>query len=420
MPRVLLVAATTGYQTRSFTAAARRLGIDVTLATDRCHVLEDPWRDHAIPVRFEEPEIAAEALGDCAVVGESAIDGVVAVADRPTLVAALAARKLGLPYHSPEAVAACRDKHRMREIFGQVGLLIPGNFRVALDRDPREIARAVCFPCVLKPLGLSASRGVIRANNADEFVAAFDRIRRILEQAEIRHSQEEWNEAIQIERYIEGREFALEGLMTQGELNVLAIFDKPDPLEGPFFEETIYVTPSRESHEVQSAIIDTVRQAVRALRLEHGPVHAEMRVNAGGVYMLEVAARPIGGLCARALRFKNDLTLEEVVILHAVGNMPAGLNLFPPALGVMMIPVPRAGVYESVTGIEEALRTDGIDDVVITAKIGQKLVPLPEGSSYTGFIFASGDDAASVENSLRTAHSRLKFDILATLDVIPV
>jgi hypothetical protein len=136
--------------------------------------------------------------------------------------------------------------------------------------------------------------------------------------------------------------------------------------------------------------------------------------------MLEVAARPIGGLCARALRFKNDLTLEEVVILHAVGNMPAGLNLFPPALGVMMIPVPRAGVYESVTGIEEALRTDGIDDVVITAKIGQKLVPLPEGASYTGFIFASGDDPAAVENSLRIAHSRLKFDILATLDVIPV
>jgi biotin carboxylase len=414
MPRVLLVAATTGYQTRSFTAAARRLGIDVTLATDRCHVLEDPWRDHAIPVRFEEPEIAAEALGACEA------DGVVAVADRPTLVAALAARKLGLPYHSPKAVAACRDKHRMRDIFGRAGLLIPENFRVALDRDPREIARGVSFPCVLKPLGLSASRGVIRANNADEFVAAFDRIRRILEQVEIRQSHEEWNEAIQIERYIEGRELALEGLMTQGELNVLTIFDKPDPLEGPFFEETIYVTPSRESREVQVAIVETTQRAVRALGLNHGPVHAEMRVNARGVYMLEVAARPIGGLCARALRFENGLTLEEVVILHAVGNMPSGLNLSPPALGVMMIPVPRAGVYESVTGIEEARRTDGIDDVVITAKIGQKLVPLPEGSSYTGFIFASGDDAAAVENSLRTAHSRLKFDILATLDVIPV
>ena len=427
MPRVLLVAATTGYQTRSFAAAARRLGIDVILATDRCHVLEDPWRDNAIPVRFEEPEIAAEVLGDCVV------DGIVAVADRPTLVAALAARKLGLPYHSPQAVAACRDKHVMREIFGRSELPVPENFRVALDRDPREIARDAGFPCVLKPLGLSASRGVIRANNADEFVAAFDRIRRILEQPDIRQSHEEWNEAIQVERYIEGREFALEGLMTQGELNVLAIFDKPDPLDGPFFEETIYVTPSRESREIQSAIIDTARRAVRALGLHHGPVHAEMRVNAQGVYMIEVAARPIGGLCARALRFAflscitdpsacvlSGLTLEEVVILHAIGNMPKRLTLSRQAMGVMMIPVPRAGVYESVTGIEDALRTDGVDDVVITAKTGQKLVPLPEGASYTGFIFASGDDAAAVETSLRTAHSRLEFEILGTLDVIPV
>jgi len=418
LPRVLLVAATTGYQTRSFTAAARRLGIDVTLATDRCHVLEDPWRDNAIPVRFEEPGLAAEALGDCVV------DGIVAVADRPTLVAALTAQKLGLPYHSPQAVAACRDKHWMREILGTAGLPVPENFRAALNRDPREIARDAYFPCVLKPLGLSASRGVIRANSAAEFVAAFDRIRRILEQPDIRQSHEEWNpginDAIQIERYIEGREFALEGLMTRGDLNVLAIFDKPDPLEGPFFEETIYVTPSRESGAIKDAIVDTTRRAVRALGLQHGPVHAEMRVNAQGVYMLEVAARPIGGLCARALKFTGGLTLEEVVILHAVGNMPDGLTLSRPALGVMMIPVPRAGVYQSVTGIEDALRTEGVDDVVITAKVGQKLVPLPEGASYTGFIFAGGNDAAAVETSLRTAHSRLRFEIFATLDVIPV
>jgi biotin carboxylase len=414
MPRLLLVAATTGYQTRSFTAAARRLGIDVLLATDRCHILEDPWRDNAIPVRFEEPEIAADVLA------KISVDGVVAVADRPTLVAALTAQRLGLPYHSPSAVAACRDKHRMREKFSLAGLPVPEHFLVGLDRDPREIAGDAHFPCVLKPLGLSASRGVIRANNTDEFVAAFERIRRILQQPEIRQFHEEWNDAIQVERYIEGREFALEGLMTQGELEVLAIFDKPDPLEGPFFEETIYVTPSRESREIQSAIADTVRRAVRALGLSHGPVHAEMRVNDHGVYMLEVAARPIGGLCARALRFTGGLTLEEVVILHATGNMPPDLMMFPPASGVMMIPVPQAGVYQSVTGMEEALRTPGVDDVAITAKTGQKLLPLPEGASYTGFIFAGGDDAAFVEGALRTAHSRLKFEILAALDVVSV
>ncbi len=414
MPRILLVAATTGYQTRSFTAAANRLGIEVVLATDRCHILEDPWKDNAIPIRFEDPDTAAQTLA------KLDIDGIAAVADRPTLIAALTARNMGLTWHPPHAVAACRDKHRMREIFRRAGLPAPDHFRVPLDGDPREIARKAAFPCVLKPLGLSASRGVIRANNPDEFVSAFERIRRILEQPEIRQFHEDWNEAIQIERYIEGREFALEGIMTRGELEVLAIFDKPDPLDGPFFEETIYVTPSSESREVEGAIVDAARQAVRALQLCHGPVHAEMRVNAEGVYMLEVAARPIGGLCARALRFTAGQTLEEIVILHAIGKMPGVLTLSPPALGVMMIPIPRAGVFESVTGIEDALRTDGVDDVVITAKTGQKLVPLPEGASYPGFIFASGDHPAAVERSLRTAHSLLRFGILGALDVISV
>ncbi len=411
MPRILLVAATTGYQTRSFAAAARRHGIGVVLATDRCHVLEDPWGDRAIPIRFEEPENAAEALAGVSV------DGIVAVADLPTSVAARAAEKLGLPFHSPAAVAACRDKHRMRELFATAGLPVPRNFRVALDSDPADAANSARFPCVLKPLGLSASRGVIRANDSAEFIGAFERIRRILEQPEIRRFHDEINRAIQIEDYIEGREFALEGLITRGELDVLAIFDKPDPLEGPFFEETIYVTPSREPAAVQHAFVETTRQAVRALGLYHGPIHAEMRVNAAGVWMLEVAARPIGGLCARALRFEGDVTLEEVVMLHAIGEPPQSLVLAPPASGVMMIPVPAAGVFQSVSGIEEARQTPGVDDIVITAKQGQPLIPLPEGASYVGFVFAGGAKPADVEHSLRQAHARLKFEILASLNV---
>jgi biotin carboxylase len=415
MPRILLVAATTGYQTRSFAAAARRQGIDVTLATDRCHVLEDPWRDQAIPIRFEDAEAAAETLA----AGDIVFDGIAAVADRPALIAAVTAEKLGLPFHPAKAVAACRDKHRMRELFAAAGLATPRNFRVALNTDPKDAAAGTSFPCVLKPLGLSASRGVIRANDTTEFVAAFERIRQILEQPEIRRLNEELNRAIQIEEYIEGREFAIEGLMTRGELEVLAIFDKPDPLEGPFFEETIYVTPSREPETVQRAIVDTAARAVRALGLWHGPIHAELRVNAGGACMLEIAARPIGGLCARALRFEGDITLEELVTLHAIGGMPEKHRRTAPARGVMMIPVPAAGIYESVSGIVEARSVEGVEDIVISAKTGQKLVPLPEGASYAGFIFAEGESAAAVENSLRLAHSRLRFEILTALDVLP-
>jgi biotin carboxylase len=224
MSRILLVAATTGYQTRSFAAAAQRLGIDLVLATDRCHVLEDPWRDHAIAVRFEEPESAVESLQDLA------IHGVVAVADRPTLLAAFAARHLRLPYHSPEAVARCRNKHVMRNVFEAAGLPVPENVLMPLDSDPVSVATSAPFPCVLKPLGLSASRGVIRANDREEFIAAFERIRRILERREIRAHDDSGNDAIQVERYIKGREFAVEGLVTDGDLKVVAIFDKPDPL----------------------------------------------------------------------------------------------------------------------------------------------------------------------------------------------
>jgi len=244
VPRVLLVAATTGYQTRMFADAARELGFDVTLATDRCHVLEDPWGDQAIPVRFEDPYVSRDILA-----AAGPFDGIVAVADRPTYLAALAAEALGIPHHPPAAVAACRDKFLARHAFQAAGLPVPEFFRTPISANPT--AEPVKFPCVLKPLGLSGSRGVIRANNAEEFSAAFARIRVLLEGTDIAALREEQNRYIQVERFIEGREFALEGLVTRGELCVLAIFDKPDPLDGPFFEETIYVTPSRESESAR-------------------------------------------------------------------------------------------------------------------------------------------------------------------------
>jgi len=396
LPGILLVAATTGYQTRAFADAARRLGLALTLATDRCHILENPWGDDAVPVRFDAPAEAAAALAE-ALRGRQ-IAGIAAVADRPAVVAAFTAERLGLRWHSSAAVSVCRNKFRMRELFASAGLPVPWFGLAEADASvPRR------YPCVLKPLGLSGSRGVIRADNDTEYDAALRRIRRIVGPAE----------AIQVEEYIPGREFALEGLMTDGQLQTLAIFDKPDPLVGPLFEETIYVTPSRQPAAIQRDIAETCVRACRALGLSHGPVHAEMRVNGDAVYMLEIAARPIGGLCARAVRFQ--MPLEELILLHAIGEAPRDLKPARPASGVMMIPVPRAGVLQSVSGIEEGLAVPGIDDIVITAKRGETLVPLPEGASYPGFIFASGEDAGSVERALRTAHGALRFDILAAL-----
>jgi biotin carboxylase len=412
--RILLVAATTGYQTRAFAAAAERLGYETQLATDRCHILDDPWGDHALALRFDDPERSAQAV----VAAGQAFDGVVAVGDRPAYVAAFIARELGLSYNSPEAVLVAKNKFLTRQRFRAAALPVPAFIRIPLDHDPAAAAHEVSFPCVLKPLGLSASRGVIRANNTGQFIAAFKRIRAILALPEIVRLQEDQDRHVQVENFIEGREFALEGLLTEGRLTVLAIFDKPDPLNGPYFEETIYVTPSREPAAVQEAIIETTRRAIASMGLTHGPVHAEMRVNDRGVWMLEVAARPIGGLCARAVQFVSSFGLEEIVLRHAAGDPLGSLDLSDPARGVMMIPIPGGGVYVGASGVEDARAVPGIEDVTITAKEGQKLVPLPEGASYLGFIFARGKSADAVERTLREAHSQLAFEILPSLPVL--
>jgi biotin carboxylase len=411
--RLLLFAATTGYQIRVFADAARRLGVDLTLATDRCHVLDDPWGDHAVPVRFEDIPASLEALRG------RRFDAVAAVGDQPTVLAAEAAWELGIPFHPPSAVRACHDKYLARQLFQAAGLPVPQFFRVKVDESAAASARRAAYPCVLKPLGLSASRGVIRANNPEEFVDAFQRIKALVEKSpDIRIAREERDQYLQVEAYIPGREFAVEGLVTRGTPRILAIFDKPDPLEGPFFEETIYVTPSREAGSVQQVIRDTVRKAVRALSLDHGPFHAELRANDSGVWMLEVAARPIGGLCSKALRFGGGMPLEELILRHATGADVSTLRLADPASGVMMIPIPRGGVYEDVMGVEEALAVAGIEDVIITAKVGQTLVPLPEGATYLGFIFARGNEAAEVEQALRTAHAKLNFRIATALPTL--
>lgn len=403
MKRVLLIASTTGYQTRVFADAARGMGLDLVLATDRCHVLEDPWGDDAVALRFDDPSPGLDSLAS-----RGPFDGIVAVGDRPAFVAAQAAARLGLRFSPPDAVLAAKNKFLARERFRRAGLLTPQYGLIPVAGDSAEAARATVYPCVLKPLGLSGSRGVIRANNRDEFSLAFGRIKKLI-----------GNEpSIQVEDFISGREYALEGLVTDGRLHVLALFDKPDPLDGPFFEETIYVTPSRGGERVQQAIFETAQRAIAALGLTFGPIHAEMRVNAHGVWMLEVAARPIGGLCSQVLRFIPQLTLEELILRHALGDDVSHATLAPGGHSVMMIPIPRAGVFTHVDGLEQARRVEGVEDIVISAKEGQMLEPLPEGASYLGFIFARGNSPDRAERALREAHGILNFHVSAALPVV--
>ena len=412
MQRILIVAATTGYQTRLFADAARRLGMDVTLATDRCHVLEDPWGDHAVPVRFDDPYSAVETIETIA--QAAPFDGILAVGDRQAFLAAILADKLRLPYNSPASVEAARNKFLTRQRFLAAGLPVPRFFRLNIAEDPVQVSEESPYPCVLKPLGLSASRGVIRADNPAEFRAAFQRIGALLARPEIQVLREEQNQYIQVESFIGGQEYALEGVLTAGRLKTLAVFEKPDPLNGPFFEETIYLTPSA----IQPAIQQATEKAIRAVGLTHGPIHAEARYDGRDVWVLEVAARPIGGLCAKVLRFDGGMPLEELLLRHAAGEDIAHIQREPCASGVMMIPIGRGGVYEGVEGLDSASEIAGVEEIAITAKIGQTMEPLPEGASYLGFIFARGKAPEDVERSLRNAHARLRFQIAGKLPVI--
>lgn len=420
MLRVLLFAAKLGYQTRSFEEAAKKLCVELVYVTDRCHQLEDPWGDRAIGVHFESPDAAAYTVLQA--VRDENVDGILALGDRALVSAAYVARGRGLAYNHPLAVEACHSKLRMREVFRDAGLRGPWFQAVSLNPPPEPALLGIKYPCVLKPLSLSASQGVIRANNREEFVAAAGRIKKLLSSPEILARRESGLGEMLVEGYIPGGEVAVEALLTDGQLRVLAIFDKPDPLEGPYFEETIYVTPSRLPAATQQAIETETRRAARALGLSHGPVHAEFRVNDAGFWPLEIAPRPIGGLCARALRFASQrngeqMGLEELLLRHALELPGREASREDAASGVMMIPVPSSGRFEGVDRQDAALATRGITELHITSRMHDSIAAWPEGASYLGFIFAKAASPEEAEGALREAHKKLQFRITPLLPV---
>src|SRR5215469_1743815 len=414
--KILILASKLGYQTRGFADAAAKLGVEVQFGTDRCHKLADPWGDGALALNFTLPQKAAVQIDQ--EVKSMLPDAILALGDRPTATAAYAARMLGLAANDPKAVERCRNKLSQREALRDAGVPVPHFFSFGLCDDIDAILRMVNFPCVIKPLSLAASQGVIRANNEAEFREAISRIRALLAAPEIQVTHEEGLDSLLVESYVPGREVAVEGLLENGRFRVLAIFDKPDPLEGPYFEETIYVTPSRLSAKQQVDLRDCAQRAVRALGLEHGPIHAEFRVNEGGPWVLEVAPRPIGGLCSRVLRFGPDrISLEELLIRTALGLGRVDIERESDASGVMMIPVPRSGVFESVEGVEDAKRVANITGIEITARLKDYITAWPEGASYLGFIFARAALPEDAEAALRQAYANLRFDFSGRLPV---
>jgi biotin carboxylase len=423
--RIALVMHTTSYGLDGFVSACRRVGAEPLIASDRCPVLDRAWDwpADAVAIDFGDPDAAAEEIAAAARRQRAPVRAVLPVGgELPALVAARAAQRLSLPANDPAAMAAAGNKLRMRELCAAArdpDLRAPRFFAVEMDADPGAVAARVAapggvgFPCVVKPLLLSASRGVMRADDAASFAAAFARLRAMLSAPALLDLDATAARLILVESFVPGAEVALEGILSEGTLEMLALFDKPDPLDGPFFEESIYVTPSRLPSGEQMAVARAVAGAARALGLRTGPVHAELRLGPAGPVVIEVAARSIGGLCARALRFDGGLTLEELVVRHALGEEVASRARERRASGVMMIPIParEPGVLRAVDGVGEARAVPGVEDVVISIRAGETVVPLPEGASYLGFIFARGETGEGVERALRDAHKALAFDV---------
>ena len=410
MSRVMLLIPSRSYRAPDFMEAAAKLGVEVVVGSDVRSPAEKMGDGRVVGLDFADPEVGAGEIERFA--EQHPLDTIVAVDDGGALIAARAARRLELPYNSVASVEATRNKALLRERIAAAGIASPEYRVVGTLDDAREVAAALTYPVVMKPLALSASKGVIRADDADEFVSGFARVRKVLTSPEaLQECGAELADRVLIEGYIPGIEVSLEGVLEGGRLRVLAIFDKPDPLVGPYFEETIYVTPSRLAEDEQARIIETTERACGALGLEDGPVHAELRLNSEGVYPVDIAARSIGGLCSRTLSFGTGMSLEELLLRHAIGAEVPSYERQESAAGVMMIPIPAAGTLRAVSGQAEAESVPLIESVTISMHIGSEVVPLPEGSEYLGFIFARGETPEAVEAALRESHAALEFEI---------
>ena len=405
--RLLLILPTHTYQAAPFLAAADELGADVVVASEQPQAMDHVVANKTLTVDLGDLDVAVDTIERFA--RTLPFDAVVGVDDHSALLAARASETLSLRGNSAAAVRAAGNKHLMRRAFREGGLQTPPFVLCDVEAGPAP-DQVPGFPCVLKPIRLAASRGVIRADDEAQFAAAFERIRSILAHPAVADRSGVDADKILVEGYIPGTEVALEALLAHGELQALALFDKPDPLEGPYFAETLYVTPSRLEPRLQQELVTAAAEGTRALGLTEGPIHAELRFNDDGVWIVEIAARTIGGLCARTLRFGAHISLEELVLRHALGKEVSPVRTGG-ASGVMMMPVPSRGVLRAIDGLDAARSMPGVEEVVVTIAMGTPVEPLPEGDRYLGFIFARDATSGAVEETLRAAYAKLSIAI---------
>ena len=407
MPHILLLLPTATYRAEAFLEAARKLNISVTIGCEHADRWEHFPSNGVLLLDFQNFKVSQDRVEH--LMKTHPLDGIIGVEDTTTFLAASLAFVLGLPHHSPKSASAARNKLEMRSLLQTSKIRIPHFVAYSIYEDPKQIATHVHYPCVVKPLILSASCGVIRADDPESFCQAFTRVKALLFQLGLTQ-KEKAAQTLLVEDFVPGTEVAVEGILTNGTLQVLALFDKPDPLDGPFFEETIYITPSRLPSEVQGQMADTLQGATQAMGLAEGPVHGELRFNTSGVWVIELAGRSIGGRCSQMLQFGSGMTLEELILRHTLRLEIPTFEREKQAAGVMMLPIKEQGYFQALHGQSEARNTSGITLLEVTARPGDLLVPLPEGTRYLGFLLSKGPSPDHVERSLREAYGYLKVE----------
>ena len=403
---VILIIPSASYRTGPFMNAIKKLDLKVLVISDKSQVFSGKYPDNLIIINFNHWKDKSVEISKWA--KNNGLKAVIGVDEESIVLAANLSNFLNVDHNSIESVLLTKNKYLMRTELKKTGLCSPWFKIFSIYESSNKIINEISFPCVIKPTFLSGSRGVMRVNTKKELSEGIKTLNELLSLDELRKRAGKQSDYIMIEEYIPGKEVAIEGIVSEGKLTMLAIFDKPELLEGPTFEETIIVTPSVLTKKIQYSLLETLQIVVKALGIVKGPVHAEARINKNGNYILECASRSIGGLCSKVLEFQGGISLEELILRAYLGRNIEKSKLIGNARGVMMMPTEKKGILKEIGGVKDALVVNGVTDLQITVKPGEKLQPLPKGDRYLGFIFAEGNNQEFVINALKNAWSKIE------------
>ncbi len=384
MKKLLLVIPENSYKSNDFVVAAEKLGIDFLIITDSEQV-SSKFSDTVIINKFDA-ELNKNNLKKL-----KDVTHVLPVDHSALKFSGYLVDLLEVKGNKLESINLSMNKYESRKIFNSL-LDIKVNNEIIKNIDDVNTFINKNGTSVLKPIYGTASKSVLKINNVEKNKEQIEKL-----------MQDCFDQDLVIEEYIDGKEYALEGTIINSELKKIVIFDKPVEYKHPYFEESIYITPSELSSEAEKRVVSIVDKACKKIGLEDGPVHVEFKINENQIFIIEINPRMIGGLCSRCLSFGLFKVSLEEIILHAfMNNELKNIELLNNYVGVLMIPTPKSGKFISINK-EELENIPNISNVEITVPEGSDLLEPPYGDKYLGFAFSQGIDKKTVNESLLTA-----------------